>query len=946
MDNEDENAGERPCSNPASAAPPPPTVAPSTPRKRKPAAVSRIPGIRLNLSKKLTAHLIRRILQGYDSILCAGTGYGKSLIFEGLAALAGKWKVVVIISPLKALEHDQAAQATAKGLKAVVLNQDTSKFQDVWKEAEKTAAIVYMSPEMALSPRFLKLWKEVKFRGHISALVIDEAHCIDNWGDDFRTAYRKLSTLRHYTGQDVPFLACTATCPTSTFELLWKSLDFGSRPFWGLDVGTERNNLLYYARDLVNTANPILDKSLFYFNTETDCRTAVQFIRKCLPGHLRNAVQAFSSTLSQGAKEQAWEAFLNGTIRILCATDAAGMGCNVSDVQNIVSFGVPKTVAQVCQRWGRGGRDRVTPTLCILLVPAWAFRPTAQPVSNPLLAHVQGKLSKPESKANTVRRSKLNKHIEHMLNLNHDSPRGCLHRFMASIFRLTTQLDEYVLLDASMPSTRGSRSLESHCELSWTVLNVGRKPPPSRCCHFCNPAEVRPFKACDLDDPRLKAFADEFLYPLAQPEDQPPSSASDRSDCSDLSDLSDHSNSSSQSKGPGSQPVIRYDNSYLAEVPRMKINLPVAEMVRLKSRLEDWRAEEHVWQGGSVYVSAAIYLPPKQVVILAEAADLLASQPVTVAVIRKLARLDILDDKQVESLKTAICLWKDSVPSISVIEQTSANTTKRLKESEPDVFGPACPPATPATRAPATPSAPKTYGDSLITVSPTSSPNSTSCGTHESISHTSANSIIVAIPSTTAQAAPGHEGHSPIPTSRNPSLFWPLGNSNVDFVKHGSVPFTVDGCTQHLNTDSQHVHHNHAAVDTLQPVHAFDGSGKLELPIAITPQSTCYHKTSERPSYICLQPRVKFAATTNSTVLQIINQDINRAIEGQVKGVWVIEDCSVVETWVLDVIEFAGGIPDCWIIAGQALEVVELSVRPHLCTGYHDVDNSGFWHVG
>jgi len=93
-------------------------------------------------------HLIRRILQGYDSIFSAGTGYGKSLIFEGLAILGGAGKLVIVISPLKALEYDQAEQAAEKGIRAIVLNEDTTKTADLWKCVRTTAAMVYMSPEM------------------------------------------------------------------------------------------------------------------------------------------------------------------------------------------------------------------------------------------------------------------------------------------------------------------------------------------------------------------------------------------------------------------------------------------------------------------------------------------------------------------------------------------------------------------------------------------------------------------------------------------------------------------------------------------------------------------------------------------------------------------------------------------------------------------------------
>ncbi|KAE9410024.1 hypothetical protein BT96DRAFT_805872 [Gymnopus androsaceus JB14] len=82
---------------------------------------------------------------------------------------------------------------------------------------------------MALSHRFNELFRDGKFRNRLEAVIVDEAHCIDEWGgDDFRPLYRQLSRLRSFTGQDVPFIACTATCRTETFDVLWDTLAFGN----------------------------------------------------------------------------------------------------------------------------------------------------------------------------------------------------------------------------------------------------------------------------------------------------------------------------------------------------------------------------------------------------------------------------------------------------------------------------------------------------------------------------------------------------------------------------------------------------------------------------------------------------------------------------------------------------------------------------------------------
>jgi superfamily II DNA helicase RecQ len=262
---------------------------PETPRKRRDNHQQRLQGVKLALPYNLSlqsirerlvssfklsytpddwqVHLIRRILQGYNSIFCAGTGYGKSLVFEALTILGGPNKLVLVVSPLKALEHDQvcdlvllsnaitvdyilqAEQAMEKGIDAIIINEDTTKSTNLWKSAQISSSMVYMSPEMVLSDSFSKLWKDSQFRTRLTAVIVNEAHCIDEWGgEDFRPQYRLLECLRVFTGQEVPIVCCTATATTSTFNIIWKTLGYGNRPFWGLDVGSDCPNLFYITR--------------------------------------------------------------------------------------------------------------------------------------------------------------------------------------------------------------------------------------------------------------------------------------------------------------------------------------------------------------------------------------------------------------------------------------------------------------------------------------------------------------------------------------------------------------------------------------------------------------------------------------------------------------------------------------------------------------------------
>lgn len=299
-----------------------------------------------------------------------------------------------------------------------------------------------MSPEMALSHRFDELFRDGKFRHRIKAIVVDEAHCINEWGhDDFRPLYRQLDRLRSFTGQDVPFLACTATCTTETFDLIWDTLAFGNRPFWGIDVGCDRPNLFFSVREIEND-NPALNildilpetmdastpptdipKCLFYMDSEAGTRAAARTLRQCVPENLRKYIYALSADLSDEGKKQIWDKFVAGDIRILFATDAAGMGCNDSCIQYVFILNCPKALCIVFQRWGRAGRDRVTLAVCVLLVPRWAFRPKTA-LALPAVTRVQGKQPGEETKAAALRRSKLDPVVERFINIGHNGANG------------------------------------------------------------------------------------------------------------------------------------------------------------------------------------------------------------------------------------------------------------------------------------------------------------------------------------------------------------------------------------------------------------------------------------------------------------------------------------------------------------------------------------------
>lgn len=134
--------------------------------------------------------------------------------------------------------------------------------------------MVYISPEMAKSPRFQGLLSTPKFASAIAAIFVDETHCVDEWGEGFRTEYSELASMRSHVGSEVPIVACTATMSTETFDVVWKKLDFGNRPFYGIDTGVDRSNLLYLIRPAEHPENPALDALNMIPKGLTDASTA------------------------------------------------------------------------------------------------------------------------------------------------------------------------------------------------------------------------------------------------------------------------------------------------------------------------------------------------------------------------------------------------------------------------------------------------------------------------------------------------------------------------------------------------------------------------------------------------------------------------------------------------------------------------------------------------
>lgn len=320
----------------------------------------------------------------------------------------------------------------------IYINEDNSKDPRTWTSvARGEMDMIYLSAEMLRSPQFLNLLLDPEFRARIAMIAIDEGHLIQDWGDDFRVEYKKIHLLRTHTGRNIPFLCVTATATTKTFTIIWDSLAYGCRPFWGIDVGCERPNLLYMCRPMSDTLSPLLEvlnllpenldeeteandipKVLIFRTTREECCDIVRELRQVLPPHLRPSIHAFYASMSEGAKDIRWDQYCAGGIRFMVSTVAASVGCNARDIEWVVNLGITESLSGLSQRFGRAGRDSSMKAKCAVLVPPWAIRPPPE-TGNPALARVKGtgEKVKKEAKRDTARREKLDPALEQFVNL-------------------------------------------------------------------------------------------------------------------------------------------------------------------------------------------------------------------------------------------------------------------------------------------------------------------------------------------------------------------------------------------------------------------------------------------------------------------------------------------------------------------------------------------------
>ncbi|WP_116105490.1 ATP-dependent DNA helicase RecQ [Lewinella sp. IMCC34191] len=304
--------------------------------------------------RPLQREIIDHVLAGKDTLALLPTGGGKSVCFQVPAlALEG---VTLVVSPLIALMKDQVRQLRDRGIVAEAVysgmrNADIDRILD--NAVYGNTKLLYLSPERLITD----LARERIRRMPVAMVAVDEAHCISQWGYDFRPPYLRIAELRELH-PDVPFIAVTATATPEVIEDIQEKLEFrdGGGVF---RQSFARENLAYIVRHPAGKENQILDvlkgvagTSIVYVRSRGLTKEIAHKI-----GRRGISAGAYHAGLEPEEKDRRQADWIGDRLRVIVATNAFGMGIDKPDVRTVMHYGPPDSPEAYFQEAGRGGRD-------------------------------------------------------------------------------------------------------------------------------------------------------------------------------------------------------------------------------------------------------------------------------------------------------------------------------------------------------------------------------------------------------------------------------------------------------------------------------------------------------------------------------------------------------------------------------------------------------------
>ncbi len=317
--------------------------------------------------KPYQEEIVAAALAGRDVLALLPTGGGKSLCFQ-LPAVLGQG-LTLVISPLIALMKDQVDALQANGVEATFLNSSLesedarSRFRGLWRNQYR---LLYVAPERLFQPSFLQSLTE----WGVTRVAVDEAHCISEWGHDFRPEYRRLVELRERFPA-IPFMALTATATERVRKDIVTQLRLKD-PF--VCVGSfNRANLAYRVIPKSNPADQVRRLVTGHRGGSGIVYCASRRAAESVAERLREAdlrARPYHAGLSDRDRSENQEAFVRDKVQVICATIAFGMGIDKPNVRFVIHHDLPKNVEGYYQETGRAGRDGLASECVLLFSPS------------------------------------------------------------------------------------------------------------------------------------------------------------------------------------------------------------------------------------------------------------------------------------------------------------------------------------------------------------------------------------------------------------------------------------------------------------------------------------------------------------------------------------------------------------------------------------------------
>ena len=313
--------------------------------------------------KPLQEDIIRSVGEGRDTLALMPTGGGKSITFQ-VPALAREGTCLVI-TPLIALMKEQVNRLNSLEIKSIAIHSAMSR-EEIDNALENSifgdCKFLYISPERIST----QIFQGKIGRLNLSLVAIDEAHCISQWGYDFRPSYLKIATLRNLIDPKVPFLALTATATAQVVEDIMDKLAFREKNV--LRTSFARKNISYLVRHaeekgtyLVKTLQKVNGSGIVYVRSRKRCREVAEIL-------VEKGISAdyYHAGLSDELRDKKQADWSSGKTRVIVATNAFGMGIDKSEVRFVIHWDIPDAIENYFQESGRAGRDN-KPAYAVLL---------------------------------------------------------------------------------------------------------------------------------------------------------------------------------------------------------------------------------------------------------------------------------------------------------------------------------------------------------------------------------------------------------------------------------------------------------------------------------------------------------------------------------------------------------------------------------------------------